>query len=63
MISPNDRLPLWRLVKDVDMPFRRLTSVIAELGLPMDVDQQGTLYTSRSALREVLLNAAAKGGR
>jgi predicted metal-dependent RNase len=63
MISPNDRLPMWRLVKDADMPFRRLTSVVADLGLPMEDDKQGTMYTSRSALREVLLNAAAKGGR
>jgi hypothetical protein len=62
-IIDTDRLPLWHLVKDADMPYRRLSSVIADLGMPIDVDERGTVYTSRSALRETLLDAAASKGQ
>ena len=57
-IPPQDRLPLWRLVKCADIPFRRMVPIIQRLDLPLWADETGTLCTSRSAFGALLVEVA-----
>lgn len=58
------RLPLWKLTKAADMPYRELYPALRDLGLPVWTDTvTGESYTSKRAFRDFLVNAASGGAR
>jgi len=56
-----DELPVWWLVKAADMPRSRLVPVLRRVGLPVGINDQGDVVSSRSEFRRLLLEVAGAG--
>ncbi|MGI1849278.1 hypothetical protein [Rhodococcus sp. SJ] len=54
-----DRLPVWALVKALDMPEHKVLDLIERLRMPL-VHESGGSYTSRRMFRELVLSLAAE---
>lgn len=59
METRDDRLPLWWLVRSIDMPRHQLVPLLRKLELPIIADEEsGEFYSSRTAFRELLIEVA-----
>lgn len=58
MIHTEDRLPVWQLVKSADHPRHLMVPLLRKLGLPVEADQDGEVFTSKTDFRELLIEVA-----
>ncbi|MGW9568826.1 hypothetical protein [Prescottella equi] len=58
-LKPNDKVAVWRLCKDFDMPRSRLVPVLQGLGVRV-VTEGVEVYASREDLRRILTSAAVE---
>lgn len=57
-LPERDRVPVWHLCANADMPKRELIPLLARLNMPLYVSDSGDMYTSRTAFRELLVEVA-----
>ena len=58
MIRAQDRLPVWQIVKSADYPRHLMVPLLRKLGLSIEVDQDGEVFTSKTEFRELLIEVA-----
>lgn len=59
IIDPKDRLPVWQLVKVLDVNKREVMALLREWGFPVGFnDSTGDVYTSRSLFRAYVTGGA-----
>lgn len=54
-IHKGDRLPIWALVKALDMPEHKVLDLIEKLGMPL-LHESSSSFTSRRMFRELVLS-------
>ncbi|MFQ6228856.1 hypothetical protein [Nocardia sp. NPDC002869] len=56
-IHKGDRLPVWALVRDLNMPEHKVIALLDRLELPVMIWPNGERTTSKDGFRRVLLAA------
>ena len=58
-IDPKDRLPVWQLVKVLDLNKKGVMRLLREWGFPLGFNEDtGDSYTSRSRFRDYVTGGA-----